>query len=603
VSRRPLRVALVALLLAGLAGCGIPERTEVEVDYKGEIGGAGSFEGRSAESPARTASGSDPRAFVDNFLAAAAGEPEGAYERVKLFIAPPDRTRLPEKQGSEVVLNVVRLTVEDPLVARNSDDTWSVRVPVQQLGQLRADGTLGPPVATEAEYRFQLRSAASDGTENPEAGLFVVNPPNVLLLSDEALRSYYRPRTIYFWSSDQTRLVPDQRYLPVAVPADRWVTETVQWLTGGPAEWLAPTVARLPDRTDLINNATQSDGRWEINLDLPGEDRTKLDRLATQLVWSLPELDGELELKNRNQTRWTIQDAAAHRRANPAYPLADGVQRFAVYQGAVHPLALLGGPVVPVPVIPEENRNITSAALSRSGREILAAFVVPAPNGRQRLKVGTGPETVRVFRQTAETFASVGRPVWIKGTDPLRAAGLVVADGRLYSFGRGAGLTPVASAPQGVTSVGVALDGRRIAVVARGALYVAALSLDGEVLTAGPARRLATSLTELSVVDWGGENSLTVAGTAGQQAVYEVSVDGAVETPLTKNVGARVTHLAAYPTNSVVPLNVGQLMYEANGVVWAGTPFDTIGWEQVQGVAPPPAGVQPGSPTAPFFLY
>jgi hypothetical protein len=38
-----------------------------------------------------------------------------------------------------------------------------------------------------------------------------VDPPSTLLLSVEALREFYQPSTIYFWNSDQTRLVPDQR--------------------------------------------------------------------------------------------------------------------------------------------------------------------------------------------------------------------------------------------------------------------------------------------------------------------------------------------------------------------------------------------------------
>ena len=141
-----------------------------------------------SEPPTRTASGSDNEAFVRNFLSAAAGEPDRAYERVKAFIAPEDKTRLQDKKGSEVALNVVRL--REAVYTLNSDSTTTVKITVQQIGVLRANGTLAPPVATETEYEFgaaqRVRSTAASTTTGPAC--YVIDPPNVLLLSDTALR-------------------------------------------------------------------------------------------------------------------------------------------------------------------------------------------------------------------------------------------------------------------------------------------------------------------------------------------------------------------------------------------------------------------------------
>jgi hypothetical protein len=103
-------------------------------------------------------------------------------------------------------------------------------------------------------------------------------------------------------------------------------------------------------------------------------------------------------------------------------------------------------------------------------------------------------------------------------------------------------------------------------------------------------------------VDWGGENSLTVAGSGGRPALYETSVDGALETPRNTDVGGEVTHLAAYPVNSVVTISTGTLMYEANGVAYRSNPFERIKQEQVL-LTPPGPGGQAGNPTAPFFFY
>ena len=146
--RRRLLAGLLggALLLGGVAGCGIPENTEVRVDGPGPAAEGGSTSGSRGEPPGRSAGGTDAEQFVENFLSAAAGEPDRAYQRVQQFIAPADRDRLQDKQGSEVALTVVRLR-EEPVTVDTPDRT-KVTLKVQQVGLLRADGTLAPP-ATE----------------------------------------------------------------------------------------------------------------------------------------------------------------------------------------------------------------------------------------------------------------------------------------------------------------------------------------------------------------------------------------------------------------------------------------------------------------------
>ncbi|TDC31315.1 LpqB family beta-propeller domain-containing protein [Micromonospora sp. KC213] len=599
--RRALAGVVGAVLL--LAGCGIPAHTEVQVDGSGPAVAAGAASFRRGEPPTRTASGDDRAAFVRNFLSAAAGEPERAYERVKQFIAPENRARLQEKQGSEIAVNVVRLT-ERPVITENANGLFSVRLPVQQIGLLRANGVLAPPVVTETEYRFGLRGSVlpeQEGTE--EAGLFVTDPPNVLLLGVDALRQYYQTRPVYFWSSDGSRLVPDQRYLPLAVPDERRVSEVVKWLIGGPSEWLSTGASRLPDRTALINNAIENEGRWEVNLDLPGDDNRRLAQIGIQLAWSLPELDGQLQLTTRNQSRVMIPDLRRHRLEHPAYPVTGNPQRFTVYEGAVHPLALPDEGSAPVPLAPEVNRDVFSAGLSRGDRRVLAALVVRAPGGRQRLATGSGDGRVQIVNPSPQIFGTIGRPVWLRSPDPRQPYGLVVADRRLWRFDDRGRMDPVPLNVAGpVTAVAASLEGHRIAVVIGGVLHLASVNVDGGVVTAGPARKVATSLTDLSAVDWAGENTLVLAGTTGRSAVYEVSIDGAMETALVADVGARVTHLAAYPTNPVVPLPTVLIMYEANGVAYRYPQRDTIRRDQVVDVSPPPNGARPGSPTAPFFL-
>ncbi|MFG3421171.1 LpqB family beta-propeller domain-containing protein [Micromonospora sp. NPDC048063] len=584
------------LLLGGTAGCGIPANTEVRVEGAGPAAEAGSTSGIRGEPPNRSASGSVPGQFVKNFLSAAAGEPDRAYQRVRNFITPEDQDRLQVKEGSEVALTVVRLTEEPVIVTAPSK--IEVTLKVQQVGQLRADGTLAPPETSTTSYTFELRNPPRQEGKG-EPGLFVANPPNVLLLSVDALEAYYQSRTIYFWNSSRTRLVPDQRYLPLAVPDERLVSEVVKWLTAGPSLWLRSGVTGLPDGTRLINNATRTEGRWEVDLEMPDE-KVRLEQLATQLAWSLHDVDGQLEIKIRTQPRKDIPDLEAHRQANPVYRVGDGYQRFCVYEGAVHPLSDAAGTVATVPVAAEANRNVVSAGLSRAEDQIRAALVVTEA-GRQWLSVGAGLDPVAVFHRSGRGYGAIGRPVWLRSTDRGEPAGLVVADGALYRFDAQAQLTPVSlGVPGTVTAVAASLDGHRIAVIAGGALYVAALTPTEGGVTLGPARRLPTRLTGLSAVDWYGEDKLLLAGEVGRPAVYEVSVDGTRDSRVEDKIGARVTHLAAYPANTEVPR--GAAMYEANEVAYGSAPFERIQPEQVQ-VSPPSTGTRAGNPTAPFFLY
>ncbi|SBT52272.1 LpqB family beta-propeller domain-containing protein [Micromonospora auratinigra] len=600
--RRLLALLLGGLMIpAGVAGCGIPRETEVQVDGAGPAAEPGSQNGSGARPPSPTDT-SEPGQFVRNYLeAAAAGERDQAYARVKAFIAPDKRDAVLRErpQSSEIEMTVVRLRELPEVTPPNNDRTSKVTVKVQQVGVLRSDGTLAPPVATDTTYVFELRPVR-DG--RPE--LLIYGLPNVLLVTDQAVRRYYGAHTIYFWNSDGTRLVPDQRYLPSSVPAQRRITEVVKWLTTGPPDWLAGGVSKLPDGTQVINNATGSDGRWEVNLSMTSANDDKLARLATQLAWSLPpEVTGRLDLKIQNQKRLTVD--LKQERDKPAYPAGGSPLRFSVYDGVVRPLAFVGEPIGSVPIEAAKNRNVVSAALSRSGDQVLAALVVTRPDRTQALRVGSGPDPVTVFNDSARPYAAIGRPTWIRSLDPDHPAGLVAADGRLYRFDVRAGMVAVSLNPAGrVTAVAGSLEGHRIALVIGGVLYVASVSVEGGVVTLGQPRRLTTGLTDITAVDWIAENELVFAGNDADRrpAIFQVTVDGAQETALKRDIGAAVTQLSGYPGGAVGALSSFSFMYEANRAAYWNQ-FDIIKREQVQGAPTPGSGGKAVNPTAPFFYY
>ncbi|GAB3945210.1 hypothetical protein GCM10027614_36620 [Micromonospora vulcania] len=91
-----------------------------------------------------------------------------------------------------------------------------------------------------------------------------------------------------------------------------------------------------------------------------------------------------------------------------------------------------------MPVTAEANRNVVSAGLARGRDRILAAMVVGAGKGRQRLAVGAGVSPIGVLNQGGPDFASISPPVWLRTADSRPALGLVVADGKLYRFDQAA---------------------------------------------------------------------------------------------------------------------------------------------------------------------
>ncbi|WP_422771507.1 LpqB family beta-propeller domain-containing protein [Plantactinospora sp. WMMC1484] len=594
----------VALLLAVLAGCGIPDETAVRIDGRGPVGDTAPGDPTGGQPPGRTDSGSDQRMFALNFLTAAAGEAAEAYKRVNEYIVSTERfVPKPDDEGD---VNLVRVDADGGgiVITQRNDGTSLVKVEVQQVGVLRGNGSIGEPVETEREYTFTIGGAPTD--PGMGSGLWVLDPPSVLLMTDRALSTYYQEKTVYFWNSDRTALVPDLRYLPRSVPVQRHATAVLDWLIGGPSDWLSPVAVRLPEGTSPVGNvpAPKDGGRLEVNLSVKAgalETDIELQKLFTQIVWSLKSnqlLDNELELKIQNQSRM-IEVAEEYRQRHPLYQLTGAPAGYGVFEGRVYQLANPGDPA-PLPIPAEENHDVVTAGATRDG-DIVSVALVSRQGEYFRLRTGSGPRVVSALLTSEDRYRSMGRPVWLKGPGERRPAGLVVADGRLMTFTAGnPDLTPVSfSGLSGsVTAVGASVDGNRIAFVADGRLYVAGVRVEDGGLKVEPARQLPTSLHQLSAVDWSGENMLVLAGLddAGGSAIHRLNVDGALELRQVTNVGAPVEALAAYPEDA----QPFPLMYGANQVAFMGE--TAINRNQVA----PGGGTQPSSPnpaTAAFYLY
>lgn len=602
--RRLMVVATVlATLLAG--GCGIPDDSKVTVDGPGPARETAIGDGGAPPvQPTREAT-ENRVDFVKNYLQAAAGDPETAANRVKAFLSPSEAAKF---QGDTDV-QVVRL-LEDPL---NTPGDPEVTLKVRVLGTLNANGQLKPAPPSSPKPVTLL----VDRVEGQQ-GMFVIKDPQVMLLSDAALETYYRMRTIYFWNRDYTSLVPDPRYMPRSVIPVQQPTTVLSWLAAGPSPWLEDAVQRLPQGTTAPDNVPAiSNDTLEINLDAPavkpGDSQT-LDRLRRQLQWSLrPLTPRTLEIKIGRQDPVRYPDAE-YLNSNAAYRLADEPARFAIYNGMIRRLRGTPQDEEPVPVLkPAANKDIDTAAISASATHTFAA-VVTGSGRNQVLRVAAAPLRQEADLKPAGLSGTLGRPVWAvtRDGDVTGAVGLIIRDGRLYSFAaEGQSARPVEwpGAPGPVTSVSVAPDGQRVALVSGGQLYRAVLSTGGDgIALSAPERLSPFALTKVAAVAWSSETYLTVAGMRSDRryTVLDLSSDGVLSTERLRDLGVEpVTDLTAYPAN---PVTVNR----ATGSDWAtyvmgsgvaqdvlASPVQIVPDQLVGSSAGIPASV---NPTAPFFL-
>jgi hypothetical protein len=603
------RVWAVTILLVGLlTGCGIPDNTAVVPRGTGPSAGVSPGDDVFPSKPNRMDT-NDRAEFVSNYLEAAAGDPDSTLvlDQVRAFFSTKAARTFKPGQG----IHVVRL-IEKPLVELN---TGRVTLQAQQIGTLGPDGILDPSGSNGDVIPYEFFVQEGDN----RSGLFITKAPAQLLLSDTALNKFYTRRAIYFWNRDHTSLVPDLRYLSVS--REQQPTQIIEWLAEGPADWLEDAVDPLPDGTKLLSNVPAGSGeKLQINLSgqaVPAEDsKAALDRLGRQLMWSLrPNLTStptlELQIAGQVVGDFTGEDYLA---SNGAYGLSNPPEQFCVYDGRIRRLAQSANSLAPIPAVADNvNRNVQTAALSSSGGTTYAALVV-ADGGQQVLKVGAASTGATATFQSLELGGPIGRPTWAVTPDsaePSNAVGLVTAGGKLYSFGpRGAGGARAVDWPGGpgaITGVSVAPDGRRTAVVAGGRLYLAVMSGDGTGVQLSTPREIRTLLRNLTVVDWGSESTLVVAGTRADTkriAIAYVSIDGVSQTDRLDDLGtARVTDLVAYPANPVNPTDdPGAVAYMADRVAYnvLKDPEPIVPGD-LAGPLPNPAPA--AGPSAPFFLY
>ncbi|GAA0441892.1 hypothetical protein Aca07nite_30770 [Actinoplanes capillaceus] len=596
-------IAGTTLVLVLLGGCGIPDGSDVTDLGPGPSTGISSGDG-SLRSRLTRESTSDRAQFVTNYLQAAAGDYDTALERVKQFMSTPAK----EHFNAPAAPRVIR-TINTPLLTKDQD---KVKVEYELLGTLGKNGLIEPPAEpTTGTYEFTLTEVTGDG-------LFMVEAPPFLLLSTRGLDNFYEERTIYFWNTEYTGLVPDVRYIVGDVPIEQEPTIILGWLIGGPAPWLQDAVKPLPEGTRTEGKVPAIE-KNELAITLsaqavPTQDAdAAVDRLRRQLQWSLRRLPYEFLKLRIGHQEVRSYSGTDYLSSNPAHRLVPNPDRYVVYDRTVRRLV---EPDRPTPdTVPglnaDNNKDVSRAAVTTTGSHVYAALVTGSGKN-ERLRVGFAPAgQVATLREITGLPGGIGYPVWAITPEGRTdgAAGLVIADGRLWRFRAQGGQALQVTWPGGtgkISAITVAPDGHRVALAIGGRLYRAVLTISGDGLALSGMQELDPPLESVTAVDFTSEGWLTVAGTdrsSKRIAIEDVSIDAALQSDRLADIGTNaVSYLTTYPANPESNRPTGStLMYSTGIDAWEG--LSTSVQLKVGSLAGPSSEPRPGVvPGAPFFL-
>lgn len=590
----------VALVLAGgLTACGVPQWTDVVAEGSGP--GAEPAGVAVPRVPPGPDEARDEEQLVQYFLQAAAADPGNAGEQLRPFI---HSSQQDDYRPNQQVW-VVRVEEGSPVLTPSGSGK-RVKLTVQPLGILN-DGVVEPRTDRQTvDYEFQVVPDPAIVDEQVGAGVDrvryrVLNPPNDILLDQRALaeRGYLRPTSIYVWDDDNGLLVPDLRWLPTAASPAQAVQAKLEWLIDGPAPWL-DSMSGLPGNLELQGNPVwREERRLDVAFTTSEELREEvLRRIDAQVWWTLRDL-----LPERSTVSLTINGES--RQVTGAHASVRSIR----YREAPASFVLLSDSLVPYvsgdttpPDIPLASDTL-SAALTGRGQEATLAMVHRTEEGPFQLSIATANGILETDLTAARAMS---RPAWLRHPP---GTGLVAADGTLYRFTAGETAVHEVIVPGlsgDITALSVAPDGRRLALVADGEVWVASLVRRDDRIGVNQPQRLPTAFTDVSGVAFIQENWIAIIGRDPDEdriVLAEVTVDGAYEQELPNgDLGApqTVANLVGYPGDPDSFNPRGSLMYEFEGYA---VRYDyPRGPSKIQveelGTEPP---AEDAEPQAPFF--
>jgi Lipoprotein LpqB beta-propeller domain len=421
----------------------------------------------------------------------------------------------------------------------------------QIIGTLNDYGQVVPaPTVTGGLIHFFVRRSQERSSQLRIDGMEGA-PPGLLIAADALDNTYYRQQPIYFWDTANQTLVPDLRYVPLTVPPLQRANAIMVWLIHGPSQLISGGVNTLPALTAMPAGVTippENDSLLTVKLSpqAAGKGPADIQRLYWQLQASLlPGTNLQLQL--------FIGATEVHAPRGPGYQgqdLSSGlppVQKYDIVDGVVKPaITDLNGMSANLSVLTaKENSHVLFAAITRNSD--IAAYVRASGGAASLVIARAGAPSRAATRLPHTTDVGHARPAWIPGTDAL----LIAWAGHLYLVDSNGFASQVPTSGLGtVTGVSVAPDGRRVALVAGGEVYVAQLTLTAAGVSLGtPQQIVVDPHLDPSAVAWESEVRVYVVGTAGAAGkLWLVTIDGAVATNKESTLKGTVpTDVIAYP--------------------------------------------------------
>ena len=556
---RAASVAVAAAACIGLAACAaVPTSGPIEQGPVVDAGESAQFIRVIAAPPSV---GASPTEIVRGFFEANASiESDHAIARRYLT---PEAAATWDPDSATTVYQQSSLKLSE-----RKEDAITARLAINN--RLDDEGTLDPvdPASTE-KVDFSLEQVVDGASGIPQWR--ISDPPPGTLISDTDVRRAYRQYQVHFPSSRSGALVPDGRLLPVVGPS--LPTALAQRVLAGPAEWLAPGVRTgVPPGTALALGAVPvSNGVALVELTdqaLAATDAQRRD-LAAQLTWTLTQLSEVTSVRIQVGGEPydvpgapEVMDRSAWQERSP-----DSLTTGATGDARL-PYFLLDGPAV--------------IRVSEEGRTTLP---LQAPDAESLIDLA-----VSLDQRTAAAVEPDRRALWIlpldRGISEQRIEGSQIGgasfdvDGRAWftDGGRVLRLVPnglpeevavqpeLGSAP--ITSVHLARDGTRVALVADGILYLGVIQESPTGLVIGSVRRIATSVSGVRDVAWRNSVTLDVLGSTDTSSLQvlrigvgtgEVQLLGTPPDPL---------EVTGAPGSATLVVGEGDLLFANVGLQW-----------------------------------
>jgi hypothetical protein len=519
--------------------------------------------------------GSAPRDIVFDFLGAG-GAAEAGHSQSRQFLT----TAAARKWQDSTVTIVDETTVGVPTITGQGA---TIEVSGRRVGQLDATGVYRPVLkgtgAGELEaFTFELVEV--DGQWR------IDDLPSGVLISQSAFARSYLPRSLYFFDSTETTLVPDLRYC--ALSGQALATWLLEDLLAGPRPELAQAVVN--EAPDQVGRSTVVDGD-PIVVEMPGTsqlDPKGRDRLAAQLAYTLSQIrfvPGAL-FKLTDSGRAVAIPAAQG--ANFAAVSFSSVSPDSVAPGA-QPYFLRGGALIdgienkPVPgLLGEPGRDLTSVALRRNGAGDLQ---VAAVSGNV-LQLGSLTKLSRVQLPGG----TLSRPEWRSHDGDVWIG--VGTKGAIYRIGSDGIAQPVSITssvgglpPGQVLALRFSPDGMRLAAVLRAADGSTTTAWIGSVVTSASDVRidsfaqLTPARLVVSDVAWADPTKLLMVAQApnDETRIWQVLSDGSTLTAVT-NLGlpGAPTSIAAAAQQPPLVSASESIWIQGRGGSWTTFPGSTL---------------------------